>query len=125
MSGSEFDYYADEERPVVVSERRSKLIRFLRLSGRVVILLGVVLIVAMYLDSLLFDHRYAFWLTEQYPLTIAGASALVIGGNACFWARWLDGRGGGTVTAFIALLILSPIAVFLLVLGLMVTATPL
>jgi hypothetical protein len=121
-----YDDYGDDERPVLRSDRRTGRIRNLRRSGWVLAAVAGLLIVGVYLDAALIHHQYYFLATELYPLSIGAGIALVAALNSFFWAGWLrHGRMGRTWTVVSVgiLVLLSPVAVFLLVLAMMITTS--
>lgn len=106
---------------IVSSARRMRFVRVLRVLSLVLGIAAVALIIALYVDSALVHHQYQFWSTEQYPLALAGAFLLVLAANAFFWSRWSNVEGWSGAVPFVALVVLSPIAVFILVLVMSMT----
>ena len=125
MTGIEYDYYSDEERPVALSAQRERLVRAFSIAARILAVVGLGLVLASYLDAAFVHHKDSFPATGQFNLALAGASVLVLAANTFFWSWWLRGTVRGTILTVIALAIISPVVVFLLTLAINLTASQL
>jgi len=121
-SGSEYDYYADTLRPAVLTERRSSVLRVLKVAAGVLAGLGIVLIATSYFGWQASGSRYAIVSTQYFLGVVIGAGCLVAAGNAWVWGRWLR-RPGGSIVLAISLALLSPLAVFALAVGVYVASS--